>query len=252
MSIEVPTTPEISRLNFGRQIINFMGPEGSGKTSIAQRLASESGKPRLVYGDIFRDLATNDPGPHGDECREVFKEHRYIKPEILFEIMVDRFKREDLANGFILDGAMRTVGEVESFQPMLEQSGRSMPFTNVFLRIPGWMGAGRIQRADRNRADDDTDAVISRLSNFYKNLGQRTSFIESQKDWKLLLVNGVGDLEEVYQRVVKILSQHKVKDVKLNPKKPIKIYPQTSSNGIVDISKDPKKPYLVDLSVIGF
>jgi len=44
---------EVRPVNLGQQIINFMGPEGSGKTTLAQRLSDDCGKPRLVYGDIF-------------------------------------------------------------------------------------------------------------------------------------------------------------------------------------------------------
>ena len=197
------------QLHLGTQIINFMGPEGSGKTSIAKRLAAESGKPRIVFGDVFRDLAANDPGPYGDECRAVFSEHRYIKPQMLFEIMVQRFKQEDLAGGFIIDGALRTVGEVQGFQAMLDEAGRSMPVTNVFLRVPGWMGIDRILKNaqnDRQRTDDDIDAILSRLSHFYHDLGARTSLIERQPNWRLLHINGIGTIDETYDRVISALA----------------------------------------------
>ncbi len=198
---------ETRPVNLEQQIINFMGPEGSGKTTLAQRLSDDCGKPRLVYGDIFRELAASDPGPNGDECRAVFREHRYIKPEILFEIMVERFKQDDLADGFILDGAMRTVGEAQSFQEMLDEAGRSMPFINVFLRVPGWMGVERILRNSetRNRADDTPEGILSRLSHFYTDLGKRASIIEGSPGWRLLHINGTGTVEETYDRVLAAL-----------------------------------------------
>lgn len=202
------TSPiEIRPVNLGQQIINFMGPEGSGKTTLAKRLSADCAKPRLVYGDIFRELAASDPGPQGDECRAVFEEHRYIKPEILFEIMVERFKQDDLADGFILDGAMRTIGEVQSFQEMLDQAGRNMPFTNIFLRVPGWMGIERIlENAQvRNRTDDTPDAILSRLSHFYAELGKRAHIIEEVPGWRLLHVNGTGTVGETYGRVLAAL-----------------------------------------------
>lgn len=205
--LQIPSVEKRPIINLGRQIINFMGPEGSGKTTLAQRLSTDCGKPRLVYGDIFRELAASDPGPHGDECRAVFREHRYIKPKILFEIMVGRFKQDDLAGGFILDGAMRTVGEIQSFQAMLDEAGRSMPFTNVFLRVPGWMGIERIlvNAKERNRTDDTPDAILSRLSHFYTELGTRASFIRRQPSWRLLQINGTGTVEETYDRVLTLL-----------------------------------------------
>lgn len=214
MSLEIanvvrPHVETGEQLHLNRQIINFMGPEGSGKTTIAKRLAAESARPRIVFGDVFRDLAVNDPGPYGDECRAVFSEHRYIRPQILFEIMVQRFKQEDLADGFIIDGALRAVEEVQGFQAMLDEAGRSMLVTNIFLRVPGWMGIDRIlknAKNDRNRTDDNPDAILSRLSHFYHDLGKRVSLIEKQPDWKLLHVDGTGTIDETYGKVLTALA----------------------------------------------
>lgn len=199
------------RINLGRQIINFMGPEGCGKTVISKRLASESGMPRVVFGDIFRDLAANDPGPFGDECRAVFTEHRYLKPEILFKIISERFRQADLSDGFIIDGAMRTVGEVTDFQKMLEEAERVMPVTNVLLRVPGWMGVERILKgaSARNRPiEDSISGTLGRMSNYYSELGKRASLIQKQQNWQLIHVNGIGTPDEVFTRVYTALTEN--------------------------------------------
>lgn len=50
------------KLEIDNRIIVFIGAEGSGKTTVAKRLAEESRKPYITTGDTIRDLATNDPG----------------------------------------------------------------------------------------------------------------------------------------------------------------------------------------------
>jgi adenylate kinase family enzyme len=122
--------------------------------------------------------------------------------------MVQRFKQEDLADGFIIDGALRAVEEVQGFQAMLDEAGRSMPVTNIFLRIPGWMGVDRIlknAKNDRNRTDDTPDAILSRLSHFYHDLGKRASLIERQPNWRLLHIDGTGNIDETYDKVLNAL-----------------------------------------------
>lgn len=192
------------RIYLGRRIINFMGPEGCGKTVISKRLAAESGMPRIVFGDIFRDLAANDPGPFGDECRAMFAEHRYMKPKILAKVIPDIFKREDLVDGFIIDGGMRTVGEVKSFNRMLKEAERIMPVISVLLRVPGWMGVDRILKgaSARNRPiEDSLKGTLGRLSKYYSKLGKRASLIQKKRNWQLVHINGVGTPDEVFARV---------------------------------------------------
>ena len=215
MSIEAvgvnPKTAEVREVfDIGRQIVNFIGPEGSGKSTIAKRLALESGKPYLAVGDILRELAANDPGPLGDECREMFAQHRYFKDrEMLLDIYAERFKRNDLEQGFILDGSLRGVIEVAGFQLALDRADRTMPVVVVRLRIPGWMGIQRlsIDPKARSREDDDADAVLSRLSKFYNRLGERVSLIQKQPNWKFIPIDATGTAETTFGKVRSALSR---------------------------------------------
>jgi adenylate kinase family enzyme len=214
MSVEAPigTSAELGeRVYLGKQIINLMGPEGCGKTVISKKLAAESGMPRVVFGDIFRDLAANDLGPFGNECRTMFAEHRYMKPRILAKIITDIFRQEDLANGFIIDGAMRTVGEVKTFNRMLKKAERVMPVANVLLRVPGWMGIERILKgaSARNRPiEDSINGTLGRMSNYYSELGKRASLIQKQPDWRLIHIDGIGTPDEVFTRVRTALTEN--------------------------------------------
>ena len=198
-------------LNLGRQIINFMGPEGSGKTTMAKKLAAQSGMPRIPFGDIFRNLAINDSGPWGNECRLALDvEHRYLDPKILLEIMLPIFQQEAFAQGFIMDGAMRTPEEISGSQAVLDAAGRAMPVTNILLRIPGWMGVDRILNNlhnDRQRKDDNHDEVLSHLSKYYNELGRKASLINRQPNWRLIHIDGIGNPDQVYERVLTALAK---------------------------------------------
>lgn len=190
--------------DISRQIVVFMGPEGSGKTTIARRLATETNLPYVTTGDILRNMAVNDQTEYGDECRAMFKEKRYLNPQMLLDILAKRFAQNDLKNGFINDGGLRIVEEVTGFQSVLERSDKVMPVTVIFLRVPGWMCMERLTTGkDARKRDDDTvEGVFSRLSHFYHDLGKRASLIERQPNWRLLHINGIGTPEETYSRVL--------------------------------------------------
>ncbi len=195
-------------LELGRQIVVFMGPEGSGKSTIAKRLAEEIGRPRIAIGDVLREIAKNPEAEYHEACRKMFEDHAYLDPGILLDILAERFKQNDVAEGFIVDGGMRTLEEAEGLQSVLDKADKAdIPLTTVYLRIPGWMSMERLVTGEgaRERSDDTVDGVLSRLSNHYKNLGVRSSFIRHQENWELLQVNAMGSVDQTYSNVRKSL-----------------------------------------------
>lgn len=199
--------PNRERACIDKQITIFMGPEGSGKSTTAKRLASNANLPYITTGGIIRDMAKTDQTRYGDECRAMLTEHRYLDPKILLEIFLMRIRQDDLKEGFILDGGLRTMEETAEFGSILERADRAMPVRVVYLRIPGWMAMQRLSTGleARNREDDSIEAVLNRLSNFYHNLGKRASFIERQPNWKLLHIDGTGTPDETYKKALNAL-----------------------------------------------
>ena len=131
-------------IKLGKEIVNFIGPEGSGKSTAAKGLSELSHKPYVSVGDMLRYVAKNDQTELGDECRDMFEHHRYMEPLTLLKILGEGFKNEIYEDGFILDGGLRTVEETLGFWEMLEEAGRKMDMTVVHIRIPGWLGIERL------------------------------------------------------------------------------------------------------------
>lgn len=196
------------RLEIGKRIIVFIGGEGSGKTTVAKRLAEESGKPYVTTGDIIRELAANDPGPLGDECRVMFATHSYLAGETLLRILVERFGREDTSEGFILDGGLRTLEETVDFQSMLAGAGRALPLTVIYLQLSDEESIRRLVTGQdaRGRDDDTMEGVRARLAKFHFQLPERLEIIGGQPSWALIPVDATPDREMVYKEVREILS----------------------------------------------
>lgn len=192
------------RLDLGQQIIIFIGPEGSGKTSIAQKLSDETGKPYITTGGLIRDLRDNDKGPLGDACRDMFANNTYLDGDKLLQIMVNRLKKEDVNNGFILDGGLRTVHETADFQKMLNMANRKMPLTIVYLDIPIWTSFDRLvtgenarKRVDGKGSGDTKEGVAKRLSQFYYRLEERLEIVKKEPNWKLIKIDATKNSEKV-------------------------------------------------------
>ncbi len=195
-------------VQLGRRIVVFIGPEGSGKTTIAQLLANQSGKPYITTGSILRDLAANDPGPLGNACRDMFATHTYLAGSTLLQIVAQRFAQDDARGGFILDGGFRSVEEIQGFPEVLRQAKRNLPVAVVYLQIPELVSYQRLVSGKdaRKREDDTMEAVSTRLSKFYFQLQERLNLIKSHPDWALVNVDATPPVDDVYAKIYKLLA----------------------------------------------
>ncbi len=196
------------RLDIGKQIVIFIGPEGSGKTTIAEKFAKESDKPYITTGGIFRDLRDNDKGPLGEACRQMFANNAYMDSQTLLNCLAARMAKPDTTNGVVMDGALRTTDETRNFQKMLGGVGRNLPITIVYLDIPAWSSFERLttgpnarKRIDGKGGGDTQEGVSKRLSNFYFGLRERLDIIGNQMNWSLVRIDATKTPDEVYSEV---------------------------------------------------
>lgn len=186
-----------------RQIIVIAGPEGSGKTTQANLLGEQFGLPRVAMGDVFRELATQDT-ELGRKSRKLFEEHSYSEIGLFREAFLWRMEREDVSNGFILDGGLRFTDEVTEFEGLLEEAGRQMPVIVGYLRVPIWGGFER-SRA-RRRVDDTDEGIRLRQSHHYDHLGERMAI--AQKKWPFFIVNAWGrSKDETHGEIMKKIEE---------------------------------------------
>ncbi len=186
-----------------KQIIVLTGPEGSGKTTQGKMLAYKLGVPKVAMGDVFRELSKQDT-ELGRRSKRLFEEHVYSDISLFREAFVWRMQRDDVKQGFILEGGFRFTDEVTSFEQMLEETGNAMPIKVLYLRIPGWKGAERLLK--RGREDDTEEGILSRLTNHYHKLGERMS--KAQKKWPFFMII-VGDKAEqqIHEEIMQKISE---------------------------------------------
>lgn len=171
----------------------FIGPEGSGKSTQAKLLAKEVKLPYVSTGDMIRDASANDPGELGEACRIMHENQTYLAGHLLLKMVQNRLNKEDTKNGLVLDGGFRTLDETVGFPKMLEGVKRDFSIKVFFLRTPGWESVGRLEKRGRPK-DDTPEGILSRLSTFYKDLGERMSFI--RENWGVTSVLASGKNED--------------------------------------------------------
>ena len=124
--------------------IIMLGAPGAGKGTQAKMIADQYGMPHVSTGDIFR--ANIKEGTElGKEVKSYMDQGLLVPDELVVDLVVDRVKQDDCANGYVLDGFPRTIPQAEALDKALAAIGEKMdyaidvdvPDENIVHRMSG-------------------------------------------------------------------------------------------------------------------
>ncbi len=103
--------------SFKEHIMNviFLGPPGSGKGTVAAKITDGLHLPHISTGDLFRNaikLKTN----LGLKIKAIIDAGGLVPDEITIQVIKQRFKEEDITQGYFLDGFPRTIEQAKAFE----------------------------------------------------------------------------------------------------------------------------------------
>lgn len=175
----------------------LLGPPGAGKGTQAKRLESAIGIVQLSTGDMLR-LAVAAGTELGLRVKEIMASGDLVPDDVMVALIEDRISRSDCANGFILDGFPRTVGQAEALDAMLRQQGLTIDHV-IELRVDEEILVDRIKtRAEESggdRNDDNEETVRHRLSVYRQQTAPILPFYESKGALKS--VDGMAAIDQV-------------------------------------------------------
>lgn len=212
--------------------IIMLGAPGAGKGTQAKRIAEKYNVPHISTGDIFRENIKNGT-ELGNKAKAYMEAGDLVPDELVLELIMDRFDKEDCANGYVLDGFPRTIPQAEALDEALEAKGQSIdnvidvdvPDDHIIKRMAGrrtcaHCGAifhlehmppkieGKCDQCGGHlmmREDDLPDTVIARLKTYH----EQTQPLKDYYGARGLVhsVDGTQDREVVFGEVVKILGE---------------------------------------------
>ena len=83
--------------------IVILGPPGSGKGTQAAMLVDELGVPHISTGSLLRNAAKRGT-ELGLQAKAITDKGELVPDDIMSDMIEERLSRNDVANGFILDG----------------------------------------------------------------------------------------------------------------------------------------------------
>lgn len=146
--------------------IVLLGAPGAGKGTQAVLLAKKLGVPHISTGDMLR-AAVAAQSPVGLKAKAVMDAGHLVSDEIVIGIAEERLKADDAANGFILDGFPRTLGQAEALDRLLEGIGLRIDCCLAITVDTEGIVKRLLKRAEIEGRADDNEATIRERMRVY-------------------------------------------------------------------------------------
>ena len=217
--------------------IILLGPPGAGKGTQATLIKEKFNIPQISTGDMLR-AAVKAGTPLGKAAKKVMDVGGLVSDDIIIDLVKERIKQSDCANGYLLDGFPRTIPQAQA----MKEAGIDVDFV-VELEVPD---SDIIQRMDGRRVhavsgrtyhitfnppkvpgkddisgedlvqrpDDEAGTVTKRLSIYHD---QTKPLVEYYQAWQqsgdpraphCINIPGIGSVESVSNRIFSALAAH--------------------------------------------
>jgi len=179
---------------------------------------------------LLRAAVTADT-PLGRQAKSAMDAGRLVSDEIVLAMIKERLTEKDAKRGFILDGFPRNIPQAEALDGVLDEVGQSLQvgllieveFDALMERLTGrrtcelcgqvyniYTSPSRLDdRCDkcggnlRHRADDNEQTITNRLRVYEAQTSPVVAYYGEQG--KLRTVQGVGDIDSIFNAIVKVL-----------------------------------------------
>ena len=214
--------------------IVMLGAPGSGKGTQAQLLVEKYKIPQISTGDLLRE-AVDSGSALGRQAKVAMDAGQLVNDEVVLGIIHERIMRPDARKGFILDGFPRNQLQAEALDQLLGGLGRPLNLAllvavdvdallqrlvgrrtclscgamyNMFYSPPHIDGrcdecGGKL----RHRADDNEETIGNRLRVYETHTIPVIEYYKEQE--KLRTVQGVGEIQDIFKAVVKVVDDVK-------------------------------------------
>jgi len=211
--------------------IVLIGAPGGGKGTQAKLLVEKYGIPQISTGDLLREAVAKATSL-GLRAKAAMDAGQLVSDDIVLGMIKERLSQADTQKGFILDGFPRNIPQAEALDALLDEVGQSLQtsllidveFDILMQRLTGrrtCSSCGQMYNIYtspprmENRCDKCGGDLVHRADDNEETIGNRLRVYEAQtaplveyyrKQGKLRSVKGVGEIQEIFSAVERILN----------------------------------------------
>lgn len=173
----------------------LFGPPGAGKGTQSQKLAEKYELIHLSTGDLLRSEIKAGT-TLGKEAKSLIDAGKLVPDAVVVGMVKNKVESNLNAKGFIFDGFPRTIEQAKSLDEIL-----SAVEDDISLVLALDVNEDELTRRmlARGRKDDTEEVIRDRFKVYNEETHPLKEFYSKQD--KFTAVNGMGDIEEVSQRL---------------------------------------------------
>ncbi len=180
----------------------LFGPPGSGKGTQAAKLVETYSLLHISTGDLFRYEMGNNT-PLGQEAKSYINKGELVPDSVTIGMLRNKVEANPDVKGYIFDGFPRNIVQSQALDELLQESAGEVSQL-IMLEVSDDEIVERLLNRGKTsgRADDTNEAIIRNRLDIYKSETSPVFDYYSTMN-KSIKVNGVGTVEEIFERLCK-------------------------------------------------
>jgi len=186
--------------------IVLFGKPGAGKGTQASVLKEKFELVHISTGDVFRYNISNRT-ELGTLAKSYMDKGELVPDSVTINMLSDEVDRSIAqAKGYIFDGFPRTTAQAEALDAFLSEKGMQVDATIALEADEDELTARLLERGKTSGRTDDTDEtkIRTRFAEYNAKTAPLIDFYQKQN--KLYSVNGIGEIDQITERIASIIA----------------------------------------------
>jgi len=181
--------------------IIIFGAPGSGKGTQSELMKKTYHLVHISTGEVLRQEIKNET-MLGKIAQQYIDRGQLVPDELICDMLDNVLETVKNGEGIILDGFPRTIPQAEMLEKILVKHGRDVSVL-IDLQVENNILVDRLleRRKISGRSDDNEATIQSRLDVYLSQTVPLADYYE--KKGKRVAINGVGEVEEIFNRIDK-------------------------------------------------